>query len=148
MCYLPACLCVYLSVQKVQVVRFRCLGVFFVWGGEGGGCHLSNISFLTERFRLFAILAHTQVSIIAAVLNVSPGSSCHEHRALSSLQQWQQRQHALMASRLTVLCRAHAEANIADFSGMQISSKWLTIFHSLDPPSPLPESSCSLSLPL
>lgn len=33
MCYLPACLCVYLSVQKVQVVRFRCLGVFLFGGG-------------------------------------------------------------------------------------------------------------------
>lgn len=31
MCYLPACLCVYLSARKVQVVRFRRLGFF--WGG-------------------------------------------------------------------------------------------------------------------
>lgn len=135
MCYLPAWLCVYLSVQKVQVVLFRCL----VFWGFFSFFRLSNIGFLVEKFRQFAILALTQVSIIAAVLNVSPGSGCHEHRAsvaLSNLQQWQQRQHTLMGSRLTVLCRVHEEAIIADFSGMQISFKWLTIFHSLDPPPP------------
>lgn len=55
---------------------------------------------------------------------------------LSNLQQQQQRQRALMGSRLTVLCRAHVEAITADVSGMQICSKWLTICHSFNPPPP------------
>ena len=95
-------------------------------------------TFPAVKLRLFAITVHTQVFIIVAVLNVSPGSSCHEHRVsvpLSNLQQSQQRrQHALMGSRLTVLCRAHVEAITADVSGMQICSKWLTICHSFNPP--------------
>ncbi len=72
---------------------------------------------------------------------MSPGSSCHEHRAsvpLSNLQQQQQRQRTLMGSRLTVLCRAHVEAITADVSGMQICSKWLTICHSFNSPPPTP----------
>lgn len=48
------------------------------------------------------------------------------------------RQHTLMGSRLTVLCRAHVEAITADVSGMQICSKWLTICHSFNPPPPTP----------
>ena len=48
------------------------------------------------------------------------------------------RQHTLMGSRLTVLCRAHVEAITADVSRMQICSKWLTICHSFNPPPPTP----------
>lgn len=102
--------------------------------------------------RLFAITVHTQVSIIVAVLNLSPGSSCHEHKSsvpLSNLQQQQrQRQSSLMGSRFTVLCRAHVEAITADVSGMQICSKWLTICYSFDPPPPLPTLSISSPLRL
>lgn len=101
-------------------------------------------TFPAVRLRLFVINVYTQVSITVVVLNVSPGSGCHEHRAsvpLSNLQQQQQQKHhSLMGSRLTVLCRAHVEAITADVSGMQICSKWLTICP--------PYSSCFLSLPL
>ena len=52
-------------------------------------------TFSAVKLWLFAITVHTQVFIIVAVLNVSPGSSCHEHQApvpLSNLQQQQQQQ--------------------------------------------------------
>lgn len=59
--------------------------------------------------------------------------------AVSTRLQWfrppsSRRQLALIGCRLRVLCRAHAEAIIADVSRMQICFKWLTVSPAASPP--------------
>ena len=107
------------------------------------------------RLRLFATIVQAQVSIMVVVLNVSPGSNCYEHRSSVAFVQPAAAAAAAAAQAVYfngktfyVLCRAHVAAITADVSWMQICSKWLTICHSFDNPSPPCKSSWSLSLPL